>query len=106
MSWADELRRLIRRMGREAPREKAPGGIPCEVAMERLAEWLDGEVEDAEFGAQVGAHLETCARCYPHLVFERSFREALNRAAEGERTPEDVRVRILAALESEGLRRG
>jgi anti-sigma factor (TIGR02949 family) len=105
MSWVDDLRRLLSRMKQQPPMDPAPGGIPCEVAMDHLFEWLDGEVEDPDLEAKVGVHLETCARCYPLLTFERSFREALKRVADGERTPEEVRARILKSLESEGFKR-
>jgi mycothiol system anti-sigma-R factor len=104
MSWADDLRRLLGRLKKEAPMEEAPGGIPCHVAMERLFEWLDGELDDPELEAHVAVHLETCARCYPRLTFERSFREALKRVADGEKTPDDLRARILESLESEGFK--
>lgn len=106
MSWADDLRRLLARLKREPPAEGNEGGVPCHVAAERLFEWLDGEIDDPELAAGVGTHLETCARCYPRLRFERSFREAVRRAAREETTPDDVRARILEALEAEGLERG
>ena len=105
MSWAHDLRRLLGRLRKEPPSEEAPDGVPCHVAAERLFEWLDGEIDDPELAAGVGAHLETCARCYPRLVFERSFREAVKRAAQEQKAPDDVRARILEALESEGLER-
>jgi len=98
MSWVDELRRLLGRMKKESP-----GGISCQAAVDRLFEWLDGELDDPELAAQVGTHLETCARCYPRLAFERSFREALERVADGEKTPDELRTRILESLESEGF---
>jgi anti-sigma factor (TIGR02949 family) len=104
MNWVDELRRLLRKVKQDPPTEEAPGGIPCDVAMEHLFEWLDQEVEDPDLEAKVGVHLETCGRCYPLLTFERSFREALKRVADGEKTPEEVRSRILDSLESEGFK--
>lgn len=104
MSWVDDLRRLLGRMKGETPMEEAPGGIPCQEAVDRLFEWLDGEVDDPELEAQVGAHLETCARCFPRLAFERSFREALKRVVDGEKTPDDLRARIFSSLESEGFK--
>jgi mycothiol system anti-sigma-R factor len=102
MSWMDELRRLLRRARREERTEGMEGGISCHEAAERIFEWLDGEL-DPETERSVGTHLETCARCYPRLVFERAFREALARVAEDESAPEELRDRIVRALEEEGF---
>jgi mycothiol system anti-sigma-R factor len=100
MRWADELRRLLRRPKKD-PMTEEPGGLSCQEAAERLFEWLDGELEP-ELGARVGEHLETCARCYPWLVFERSFRAAVAGAARVDRAPEALRRRILSQLKQEG----
>ncbi len=106
MSWSEELRKILRRV-RGKPGSPADdgmeGGVSCEEAAERLFEWLDGELDPDE-AAGVGEHLETCARCYPVLVFERSFREAVSRAAEGTDAPESLRASILDALEAEDER--
>jgi anti-sigma factor (TIGR02949 family) len=101
MKWTEELRRLLHRM-RKQPPEEEPGGISCWEAAERLFEWLDGELdEDTE--ERVGTHLEACARCYPRLLFEQSFREAVARAVGHEGAPEQLRERILEQLETEGF---
>lgn len=100
MRWADELRRLLRRLKKE-PISEEPGGLSCMEAAERLFEWLDGELE-SELGSRVGEHLETCARCYPWLMFERSFRAAVASAARVDRAPDALRQRILSQLEGEG----
>ncbi len=101
MKWVEELRRLLQRVGKEPPSTE-PGGIACHEAAERLFEWLDNELESDMHG-RVGIHLETCARCYPRLLFEKSFREAVERAAHDGSAPEDLRQRIMTSLESEGL---
>ena len=103
MNWIDEFRRLLRRTIQASPAENLPGGIPCHEAAESLFEWLDGEL-DSDRAGQVGAHLETCARCYPWLVFERSFREVLNRVSSRDEAPEELRDRILNSLEAEGFK--
>jgi len=101
MKWVEELRRLLRNVGREKPMEDAPGGIPCAEAAARTFEWLDGEL-DPELEERVGQHLETCARCYPMLVFERSFREAVARVARDEQAPDELRDRIMKSLQEQG----
>jgi mycothiol system anti-sigma-R factor len=101
MNWVDELRRLLERLRREQP-DGMEGGIACQEAAERLYEWMDGELE-GDLERAVGTHLETCARCYPVLVFERAFREAVARATGREEAPDELRRRILESLEAEGL---
>lgn len=87
----------------EEPAPTAAGTVSCHEAAERIFEWLDGELEP-EAAGPVGEHLETCARCYPRLVFERAFLEAVARASESESVPKGLREKVLKSLESEGLR--
>ncbi|MEX2531854.1 MAG: zf-HC2 domain-containing protein [Gemmatimonadota bacterium] len=107
MSWVNELRRALDRIRGQAPAdaEGIEGGISCEEAAERLYEWLDEEL-DPEMSERVGTHLEVCARCYPVLVFERSFREAVQRVAHADLAPQEVRDRILHQLASQGYEEG
>ena len=102
MSWIDELRRLLQRMKGEPAAEVPPGGIECHEAVELIFDWLDDELDPAD-AASVGEHLETCARCYPRLQFERAFLEALRRAPPSELVTADLQRRILEALGREGL---
>ncbi len=46
--------------------------IGCEQAVERVYEFLDGEL-DAELMERVREHIEVCKRCYPYFNFERIF---------------------------------
>ena len=103
MKWADELRRVLDRLKGQAPAEGAgmEGGVSCQEAAEHLYEWLDGEL-DPGMAQRVGTHLEVCARCYPVLVFERSFRDAVARVAREGKAPSDLKERILRDLEEEG----
>ncbi len=75
--------------------------LTCEAALSRLYEFLDGELEGVS-AEQVEAHLRVCARCYPNLVMERSFRAALRRAAAGETAPPRLRERVESLLGEAG----
>ena len=48
--------------------------IRCEEALERLWEFLDGELEPAN-ETEVQRHLEVCSRCYPRYDFQRAHVE-------------------------------
>jgi anti-sigma factor (TIGR02949 family) len=84
------------------PTSDSPPMIECHQAMEKLFEFLDRELDPGEH-EQVAKHFEVCARCYPHLVFEQSFRDALHRAREGEAPPPEVRGKVIEALKQEGF---
>ncbi len=102
MTWTDDLRRLLARLRRGRPAESGPEALTCQEAAERIFEWLDGEL-DPELADQVGSHLETCARCYPRLRFERAFREALTRATKEQGAPDGLEERVLQSLRNTGF---
>jgi len=101
LNWIDELRRRLLRARREQPAH----GVTCHEAVEKVVEWLDGEL-DAEEERRIGSHLEVCARCYPAVRFERAFREALERSAGVDSCPESVRERVVQALKERGFGSG
>lgn len=74
-------------------------GITCREAVTIVQEFLDGALEDVS-ADRVRAHFEACSRCYPHLRFERSFREALARVTRGEGAPPDLKRRVVELLAS------
>ena len=115
MSFFDSLKWLFRsasRPGRSdgkdssggsgSPGERALAMIPCEEAVARLFEYLDGELDDLS-EEEVRHHLEVCTACYPRAQFERHFLEALQQSQNGGRASGSLRERVLKALaEDEG----
>ena len=79
-----------------------PEMISCDEALERLFEYLDGELEDPT-AEKVAQHFEVCRRCYPRLNFEKAFRNALKGVREGEQAPSGVRDKVLELLQDQGL---
>ncbi len=103
MNWMEELRRLLMRARGRSPAKGSVAPVTCQEALDRVVEWLDGELEGDEV-ERIGGHLETCARCYPAVRFERAFREAVARAAVvADPCPPAVREGILEALRDRGL---
>lgn len=76
-------------------------GITCREAITVVQEFLDGTLEGVS-DEQVRAHFDICSRCYPHLKFERSFREALARASRGESAPPELKRRVVDLLAGVG----
>ena len=78
--------------------------IGCQEALQRLYEYLDGELTP-ETTREVRRHIELCAACYPEVRTVTEFRDALHRAAEGQPLcPDSLRRKVAAMLEDEGLR--
>jgi mycothiol system anti-sigma-R factor len=71
--------------------------ITCSEAVERLWEYLDGELT-AEDKAALEEHLSFCRVCCGEVEFAQELRGFLARSA-GEELPEGVRARLLTTLD-------
>lgn len=80
--------------------------ISCQEALERLYEYLDGELTP-ESAEEVQRHIEVCDACYPEVKFTTRFRDALHRAAQGQPVcPDSLRRKVGRLLETEADRPG
>lgn len=75
-----------------------PEGVSCEESLRLLQEYMDGELDHLTT-AQVEEHFRVCKRCWPHLNFEERFRDRLRRAARRDSCPDEVRAKVLAAID-------
>lgn len=100
MNW---IKRLFGREGTPPGGSNGDSGmISCQDALERLYEYLDQEL-DASWQERVQAHFDVCARCYPHLTFEKSFLDAVRNTEPSEGPPPELKGRILELLAEDGL---
>jgi len=78
--------------------EDCGAGSPCgcEEAIDRLFEYLDAEVPDADC-LRIAAHLAVCAGCHDAAGAEQHVRELIRRSCV-EAAPEELRVRVVASL--------
>lgn len=76
--------------------------LDCDAVMRQLWDYLDGELTGERLAA-IREHLALCARCYPQFEFERTFLDILARARREHPDPENVRRRVMSALEAEGF---
>ncbi len=75
--------------------------INCQEALERLFEYLDGELT-ARNAAEIRRHVEVCEGCYPEVKFTTEFRDALHRAALGQPVcPESLRERVRSIIQEQ-----
>lgn len=71
--------------------------IRCEEALERVYEYLDGEL-DAEWMERVREHVEVCKRCYPYFNFERIFLDHVRSKGLRSERSEELESRIRDVL--------
>ncbi len=98
----EKIRNFLAAMGGRGNGDAPEEMISCDEALERLFEYLDGELED-ETEEKVARHFEICRRCYPRLSFEKAFQDALHRVKQGEEAPREVKDRVLEILSQEGF---
>jgi anti-sigma factor (TIGR02949 family) len=77
---------------------------PCQRTMEKLYEFLDGELTP-DVDEQIRTHLAECRGCFPHFEYERVFLRFMEKRAVIERAPPTLRRKILTALMNEEVAR-
>lgn len=83
----------------------AMGMIPCEEALARLWEFLDGELPPAE-SAAVKRHLDVCSRCFPQYDFQRAYFRYARRIRGGDSAPRSLRRRLFRRILEQEARDG
>ena len=73
------------------------GMMRCEEALERLWEFLDGELAPSSEAA-VRRHLEICKRCYPQYDFQRAYFEYARRVRDRDHAPPELRRRLFRRI--------
>jgi len=71
--------------------------IRCQDAMNRLWEFLDGELAQAEESA-VKEHLDVCSKCFPEYDFQRTYLAYVRRLGERDEAPPELRRRLFEML--------
>jgi mycothiol system anti-sigma-R factor len=74
--------------------------IQCEEALQRLWEFLDGELQPKD-EAEVRRHLEMCSRCYPRYDFQRAYFELMDRLKGRDSVPNGLRRQLFERILAE-----
>jgi len=74
-----------------------PHDIDCEEALERLYDYLDGELTEVR-REEVRRHLELCAPCLKRATFESAYVRFLEARVRARGAPDHLRRRILERL--------
>ncbi len=81
-----------------------PQPFGCEDALERVFEFLDGELTP-EVEHAIQEHLAECAECEPKFAHDRVFLAFLAQRARFDKAPPELRRRIMRELVDEATRR-
>jgi anti-sigma factor (TIGR02949 family) len=91
----DWVRRLF---GGSPDHDHGSDSVSCEQSLRLLQDYMDGELDHLT-ASQVEAHFRVCKGCWPHLNFEERFRDRIRRASERDCCPDEVRAKVLAAID-------
>lgn len=76
--------------------------IPCDHVIAKLWEYIDGGLSE-DRKAEVEAHIDICARCFPEYDFRRAYRTFLQQVGP-QSMPADMRRRVFDAILEEERR--
>ena len=76
--------------------------IDCDAVMRQMWDYHDGELTDDRIRA-IEEHAQMCERCYPHVAFERAFRDAVRASRQATPDTRALGERVRAALRAEGF---
>jgi anti-sigma factor (TIGR02949 family) len=93
------------RQPREVAMPDETRSIDCGMAIRKLWDYLDEELDDQRMAA-LREHLDECSACLPHAEFGQKFLAALNQVRARHLMPQEARAQVMAALASAGYSGG
>ncbi len=75
-----------------------PHATPCAEVLDRLYEFIDGEI-DAERGHAVAHHLEECSPCLKEFGLEEAVKAVVKRSC-SDPAPPELRAKVLLRIAS------
>ena len=70
---------------------------PCTEVLQRVFEYLDGEMPDLDC-AKIKVHLEECSHCLYEYDQDELVKAVVRRSCSGEAAPPALRTRIMATI--------
>jgi mycothiol system anti-sigma-R factor len=74
-----------------------PHETPCDEVLQRVYEYLDGEMADLDC-AKIKVHLEECAGCLDEYDRDELVKAVVRRGCGCEPAPDALRTRIMASI--------
>ncbi len=78
---------------------RSAGGSECNEVLNDVWLFLDNEM-DPDARAAVQRHLDDCSPCLEEAGIEEKLKKLIHRTCRGERAPEQLRMRLVSAIES------
>ena len=75
--------------------------ISCQEALEKVYEYLDGELGGAEY-EEVREHVKICRKCYPFFDFERAFLDFVRDKGFAEEASGELLERVRSIVREDG----
>jgi mycothiol system anti-sigma-R factor len=88
-------------MAQSADGDNGPseGGSECSQVLNDVWLFLDNEM-DPDARAAVQRHIDDCSPCLEEAGIEEKLKKLIHRTCRGERAPEQLRMRLVSAIES------
>jgi mycothiol system anti-sigma-R factor len=80
-----------------------PHDVPCTEVLATVYSYLDGEMDDSDYG-QIRVHLEECGPCLREYGLEELVKKLVHKCCGQEAVPGELRAKVLtriAAVRSE-----
>jgi mycothiol system anti-sigma-R factor len=75
-----------------------PHETPCSEVLARVASYIDGELEGADY-AQIRQHLDECGPCLREYGLEEVVKKLVHRHCGSDHAPSDLRARVLTRIQ-------
>jgi len=82
-----------------------PHATDCREVLERVFEYLDGEMGEVDFD-RIQQHLDECAPCLRQYDLDVALKALLRRSCTCEHAPEELRARIMVQITKVRLQYG
>jgi mycothiol system anti-sigma-R factor len=76
-----------------------PHEVPCSEVLDRVYNYLDGEMDDAAY-VKVKVHLDECGPCLREFGLEEAVKRLVHRHCGHEPVPADLRQKVLTRIEA------
>lgn len=76
----------------------APHETPCSEVLDRIYDYLDGEIDSA-VRAKVQQHLDECSPCLQEFGLEEAIKALVRRSCGHDDIPDGLRAKVLAKID-------
>jgi len=71
-----------------------PHEVPCNEVLDRVYEYLDNEIPDAEACERIRLHLDECGPCLEKYGLDKAVKALVQRSCGSDDVPSDLREKV------------